>query len=112
LTWTVSAAATWHIKTSAEKMMDLNMTSKVVARFEPAAISASLIGPVCQVQSISVFGFVEQNVSVQFTLLYAVGPGPKVGAARIGQTERRATLLDALCSAADIYGFIRTIVYT
>jgi hypothetical protein len=49
---------------------------------------------------------------VQFTLLYAVGPDPKVGAARIGQTERRATLLDALCSAAVIYGFIRTIVYT
>jgi len=39
-------------------------------------------------------------------------PDPKVGAARIGQTERRATLLDALYSAADIYGFIRTIVYT
>lgn len=75
-------------------------------------MTASLIGPVCQAQSISVFGFVEQNVSVQFTLLYAVGPAPKVGAARIGQTERRATLLDALCSAAVIYGFIRTIVYT
>lgn len=75
-------------------------------------MSASLIGPVCQAQSISAFGFVEQNVSVQFTLLYAVGPGPKVGAARIGQTERRATLMDALYSAADIYGFIRTIVYT
>ena len=75
-------------------------------------MSASLIGPVCQAQSISVFGFVEQNVSVQFTLLYAVGPGPKVGAARIGQTERRATLMDALCSAAVIYGFIRTIVHT
>jgi hypothetical protein len=49
---------------------------------------------------------------VQFTLLYAVDSDPKVGAARIGQTERRATLLDALRSAADIYGFIRTIVYT
>jgi len=59
-------------------------------------MSASLIGPVCQAQSISVFGFAEQIVSVQLTLLYAVGPGPKAGAARIGQTERRATLLDAL----------------
>jgi hypothetical protein len=77
-----------------------------------ASRSASLIGPVCQAQSISVFGFVEQNVSVQFTLLYAVGPAPKVGAARIGQTERRATLMDALCGAAVTYGFIRTIVYT
>jgi hypothetical protein len=75
-------------------------------------VPASLIGPVCQAQSISVFGFVEQNVSVQFTLLYAVGPAPKVGAARIGQTERRATLMDALCGAAVTYGFIRTIVYT
>ena len=50
--------------------------------------------------------------SVQVTLLYAVGSDPKVGAARIGQTERRATLLDALFSAADFCGFIRTIVYT
>ena len=37
-----------------------------------ARMSASLIGPVCQAQSISVFGFSEQNVLVQFTLLYAV----------------------------------------
>lgn len=36
----------------------------------------------------------------------------KVGAARIGQTQRRATLMDALCGAAVTYGFIRTIVYT
>ena len=42
------------------------------------------------------FGILEQNGSVQLTLLYAVGPDLKVGAARIGQTERRATLLDAL----------------
>jgi hypothetical protein len=27
LTWTVSAMATWHIKTSAERMMNLNVTS-------------------------------------------------------------------------------------
>ena len=58
---------------------------------------ASLIGQVCQVRSVSVFiGFVKQNVSVQLTLLYAVGLGGDADAARIGQTERRATLLDAL----------------
>ena len=85
---------------------------KALSHSPAGSMSASLIGPFCQGQSISVFGFVEQNVSVQFTLLYAVGPGPKVGAARIGQTERRATLMDALCSAAVIYGFIRTIVHT
>lgn len=34
------------------------------------------------------------------------------GAARIGQTEGRATLLGALLCAADIHGFIRTIVHT
>ena len=62
----------------------------------PGQTTASLIGPFCQAQSILVFGVFEQNVSVQFTLLYAVGSVPKVGAARIGQTERRATLLDAL----------------
>ena len=61
-----------------------------------AAMPASLIGPFCQAQSILIFGVVEQNVSVQLTLLYAVAPVPKVGAARIGQTERRATLLEAL----------------
>jgi hypothetical protein len=71
-------------------------------------VTASLIGPVCQAQSISVFGFVEQNVSVQFTLLYAVGPAPKVG----GTHWSDGAESDALCGAAVTYGFIRTIVYT
>ena len=47
-------------------------------------------------QRLGFIGFVEQNVSVQLTLLYAVGLGGDADAARIGQTERRATLLDAL----------------
>jgi len=35
-------------------------------------------------------------VSVRVTLLYAVGPDGLSGAARIGQTERRAILMGAL----------------
>lgn len=37
-------------------------------------MSASLIGHVCQVRSVSVFiGYVKQNALVQLTFLYAVG---------------------------------------
>ena len=54
-------------------------------------MSASLIGPVRQAQSIFAFGFVEQNVSVQFTASLRSRTDPKVGAAHISQTERRAT---------------------
>ena len=49
---------------------------------------------------------------MQFTLLQAVDSRPKGDAARIGQTERKAMLLGALCCAAVIYGFIQTIVCT
>lgn len=51
---------------------------------------ASLIGHVCQVRSVSVFiGYVEQNVSVQLTLLYAVGIGREADAASATFSSRR-----------------------
>lgn len=79
----------------------------------PAVLtSASLIGPRCQeIDSQSWasrwirFGAGHASLRSQLDL---VAPG----AARISQTERRAKLLGALRCAADIHGFIRTIVHT